>query len=81
MTGAERLEAVERAIGALGDRLQGIHTVERFRALQPDLAPFVERFRQEQADARAAHAEAHPTPPVDARRRYAPVLTDWQPGV
>jgi hypothetical protein len=79
MTGHERLEHLERAVGALGDRLQGIHTDDRFRAMQPDLAPFVERFRAEQSAARAAHAAAHPKP-ADLRERYRPVTSDWVPG-
>lgn len=70
-----RLDAIEAAIGELGDRVRGIHTAERFAALMPAVAPYVETHRQQQAAARAAQAAAAPEVTLNAKRRYAPITS------
>lgn len=70
----DRLIRLEGAVGELGHRVQGIHRPERFRAMMPRLAPFVEKLRAERAAARAETAEPKPTTTVP-RIRYAPVFS------
>jgi hypothetical protein len=68
----ERLTAIERAIGQLADRQQGIFSDQQFQARAPALAPFSRRFREELA---AARPPITTTTTVDLKARYRPVFS------